>query len=56
MDSKEISFKEAFQRLKEIERELEREEVIDVEKLASLQKEAEVLHKLAETKLKIFDK
>lgn len=48
---KQIWFKEAYVRLKEIESEIETEEIIDVDKLSKLQKEAEELYKIASSKL-----
>lgn len=46
-----ITFKDAFVRLQEINKELEKEEVIDIEKLTKLQKEASELYEIANSKL-----
>lgn len=49
------NFKEAFIRLKEIQTELEKEEIIDVDKLIELQKEAKELYEFCESKIKKLD-
>lgn len=55
MTKNQISFKEAFERLKEIEEILEQDEIIDIDNLIELQKEAKNLHKIAENKLKSIE-
>jgi len=52
----EITFKQAMERLKEIEFELSKDEIIEVEKMSELQKEAEKLHKIALSKLNNIEK
>lgn len=56
MPKKKVNFKEAFERLKEIELELQKEEVIDVDRLIELQKEARELYEIADSKLKVLEK
>ncbi len=49
------NFKTAFIRLREIQEELENEEIIDVDKLIELQKEAKELYEFCESKIKKLD-
>jgi predicted RNase H-like nuclease (RuvC/YqgF family) len=56
MTKKEVSFKGAFERLKEIELELQKDDIIDVDNLIELQKEAKELYKIADNKLKVLEK
>lgn len=56
MPKKKVSFKEAFERLKGIELELQKDEVIDVDKLIELQREAKELYEVADSKLKVLEK
>ncbi len=49
------NFKESFVRLREIQEELEKEEIIDVDKLIDLQKEAKELYDFCESKIKKLD-
>lgn len=49
------NFKDAFIRLREIQQELEDEEIIDVDKLIALQKEAKELYDFCESKIKKLD-
>jgi hypothetical protein len=48
-------FKTAFIRLRQIQQDLEREEIIDVDKLIELQKEAKELYEFCDSKIKKLD-
>ncbi len=56
MDDKKLTFKEAFERLKEIYLYLKTNEIIDVDEMINLQKEAEELYKFCKDKLKKIEK
>jgi hypothetical protein len=49
------NFKTAFLRLREIQEKLETEEIIDVDELINLQKEAKELYEFCESKIKKLD-
>ncbi len=51
-----MTFKEAFERLKEIYLYLKTNEIIDVDEMINLQKEAEELYKFCKDKLKKIEK
>ena len=53
---KQNNFKDAFIRLREIQEELEQEEIIDIDKLIKLQEEADKLYKFCNSKIKKLDK
>jgi len=49
------NFKTSFLRLREIQEKLEDEEIIDVDELIELQKEAKELYEFCESKIKKLD-
>lgn len=49
------NFKTSFLRLREIQEKLETEEIIDVDELINLQKEAKELYEFCESKIKKLD-
>lgn len=46
------TFKEAFERLKEIEKSLDNSEILDIDDMQNMQKEADELYEFCEKKLK----